>query len=54
MNAILEKFGLTANVVLVTIMFLAYFAGSMAVAHVAILVFAALSATMMIQQRMEA
>jgi hypothetical protein len=54
MNATLEKFGLTALVTLVAVMFVTMFAGYMTVGLVAVAAFSALSAIMVVQQMMEA
>ena len=51
MYAMLEKYGLTALVTLVTIMFLTYFGGvNVLVPHAAIAAFAAISLAMIIEQ----
>ena len=42
MNAMIEKYGLTAMTTLVTIMFLAMFAGYMMVGHAAVIAFTAI------------
>jgi hypothetical protein len=50
MNAILEKYALTADVALVTAMFLTYFAGYIGLAHIAILGFSALTFVQVLEQ----
>jgi hypothetical protein len=53
MNAILEKYALTADVALVAVMFATYFAGYLTMAHVAIGVFAALTVVQVLSIRNE-
>lgn len=54
MNAVLEKFGLTALVTLVAVMFVALFAGYTMVGYAAIVAFTTASVIMVVQQMREA
>ena len=54
MNATLEKFGLTALVTLVAVMFVTLFAGYMTTGYAAIAAFTALSVVMVVEQLKEA